>query len=801
MKVHHYSKALSWITRPRVTETATAETYTPELERMNFKPEKSKADQYKEYLKAEPFLEPESQIYARDQLGFDEGGSAQLVQPGQPGVRQGYGADDKLGKSINLAHPSRYKEPVYQLSVHFPPEMKKKQMNISRKATPENLKMMKKLRAQAYEEIDTFYGPNRMTTEEILKFRDKYPTLTSPEITEKLKGKVGPRGEKITATGIKKAALKAGKKGQYGKITSLGRNLEQLKEQAAKLPSGKKYLDEYNKATNKDEALKLFRTQVSRGLGNLAKDPEKVAIQRAAWAKTESGAKSIEKSLEKQSALRMERYGIFNPGRKPEQRLFHSLWRSSQQEGSRWKLIGKKPDRWTTELSQGAKFLDTKNNKIITLDGLKKYMDTTPDVGSYKSALRPFEAKEKLQKYLVNYKGKEYKLGNLLNERLFTGDDWKSFKTGTSEIVINHPERVKNNWWKGEVSYKDANKKLNDIETKFLTKMKRADNDQALQKVIKNQFTKDIKKLGPITSISPYGRFGTKPTSSALIQSMVKPLYKKTQDKTLSRALNTLVKSLEDAEIPCAAAKGGRCDTAADYRKGFNELVQRGAAGDKAAVSKLQKFTNIMKKAKGPLKWTGYGLLGEIGFMVPFAAADYTKGESWKRIIGNATDWGFGPMFGQSEDEEIISRLPEGSLGAEGQIAKAASERLGALTDPERTFPQGRIGMEPKRFQDAQARVIEEATSDINKSLAPFMVHAKPGEKEFSMDLAGLSIEDWAAAQKKIEEEKLERIRERRERGFIAEEDWMQQRRYAGGDLTRTVGDYDNYLPDIDDID
>ena len=88
MKVHHYSKALSWITRPRVTETATAETYTPELERMNFKPEKSKADQYKEYLKAEPFLEPESQIYARDQLGFDEGGQV-IGKPGglvEPGI-------------------------------------------------------------------------------------------------------------------------------------------------------------------------------------------------------------------------------------------------------------------------------------------------------------------------------------------------------------------------------------------------------------------------------------------------------------------------------------------------------------------------------------------------------------------------------------------------------------------------------------------------------------------------------------------------------------------------------------------
>ena len=38
MKVHHYNRALSWITRPRVTETATLETFTPELDRMNFSP-------------------------------------------------------------------------------------------------------------------------------------------------------------------------------------------------------------------------------------------------------------------------------------------------------------------------------------------------------------------------------------------------------------------------------------------------------------------------------------------------------------------------------------------------------------------------------------------------------------------------------------------------------------------------------------------------------------------------------------------------------------------------------------------
>ena len=519
--------------------------------------------------------------------------AGQLVQPG-PG-RSGYAGKDKLGRSINIAHPARYKEPVYQLSVHFPPGMKKKEVNIVRKKTPENLKMMKKLRDELYKEIDTFYGPNRITTAEVLKLRDKNPTLTASEIAEKLKGKVGPLGDKITEQSVKKATLDAGRKGQYGKTTATGRSLEQLKKEAAKLPSGEKYLAEYNKATNKDEALKTLRKRVNRALGNLAVDPDKRADMRAAWSKTKAGVKSIEKSIEKQSALRMERYGLFNPGQKPEQRLFHALWRSSQQEGSRWKLMGKKPDKWTTELSKGAKFLDTKNNKIITLDGLKKYMDTTPDVGSYKTALKPFKEKAAIQKYLVNYKGKEYKLGNLLNERLWTGEDWKQFKTGTSEIVINHPERVRNNWWKAEIAYKDANKKLNDIETKFLTKMKRADNDIELQQVIKNQFTKDIKKLGPITSISPHGAFGTKPTHSALVQSMVKPMYKKTGDKALSRTLNTLVKQLGCGNVRLASQGGGDVDC---YARGLEKIKSGNikTPGEKANFSKLAKIAGGAKK-------------------------------------------------------------------------------------------------------------------------------------------------------------------------------------------------------------
>ena len=65
------------------------------------KPSQPKADQYKEYLKAEPFLEPESQMFARDQLGFDEGGQV-IGKPGglvEPGVTH-YATLTEVGKPI-----------------------------------------------------------------------------------------------------------------------------------------------------------------------------------------------------------------------------------------------------------------------------------------------------------------------------------------------------------------------------------------------------------------------------------------------------------------------------------------------------------------------------------------------------------------------------------------------------------------------------------------------------------------------------------------------------------------------------
>jgi hypothetical protein len=205
MKVHHYSKALSWITRPRVTETATAETYTPELERMNFKPEKSKADQYKEYLKAEPFLEPESQIYARDQLGFDEGGSAQLVQPGQPGVRQGFaktkglrttyaGKPIKIKLSLQDAVPKeRWNQIIEANSNMNAKEIEEAYKNLSKSQKEDLINMSKK--TGIYYNRSGLINPTKSKTAE---YSGKVKTLKNFNIVNKTKIQNPATGKKFT---------------------------------------------------------------------------------------------------------------------------------------------------------------------------------------------------------------------------------------------------------------------------------------------------------------------------------------------------------------------------------------------------------------------------------------------------------------------------------------------------------------------------------------------------------------------------------------------------------------------------
>ena len=235
-----------------------------------------------------------------------------------------------------------------------------------------------------------------------------------------------------------------------------------------------------------------------------------------------------------------------------------------------------------------------------------------------------------------------------------------------------------------------------------------------------------------------------------------------------------LLKFFKDANIPCIKGEGGQCTSIADYQKGFNQIVDEAAAGKGSAkaINKLGKFTKGIRALGNVGKWTGYGLLAEAGFMVPFAVGDYAAGKKWSRIIGNATDYGFGPIFGQSEQEEFEAALPKGSAAIQrqnilkiGEEINRMDEKMG-LVESETQRPinpgYGRVGFEKKAPKQRQ-KVYEDKWDQYLLNMQPFMrpsPHTEQGQfyDQGLMDKAG---QEEAAAKEKIRQEDLIRKQQR----------------------------------------
>ena len=178
-----------------------------------------------------------------------------------------------------------------------------------------------------------------------------------------------------------------------------------------------------------------------------------------------------------------------------------------------------------------------------------------------------------------------------------------------------------------------------------------------------------------------------------------------------------------------------------------------------------------MRKFKGVGAVTGWGLLGEIGFALPFAAMDYADGKSTAQIMNNAS---FG-LFGMNEEEEAISYLPKDSLGGAIPSAMRAGERIDRLTQTpilegprneyidykERIFPKGRMGMDENKFQKAQANVIPDAKLALTDKVAPFL--EGPRNEFFNDERAAKAFGDFEIAKAKqtaMQEQKAKEIAE-----------------------------------------
>ena len=156
---------------------------------------------------------------------------------------------------------------------------------------------------------------------------------------------------------------------------------------------------------------------------------------------------------------------------------------------------------------------------------------------------------------------------------------------------------------------------------------------------------------------------GPNKTSPAEIQKIQDAYFfeanRKSSLKAASKISKTqqkgIIKKLNDAGFTCSLAEGVDCDDPASYKKSVKEQMAKAANGDTKAISKIRTMGKLMNGFRGAAKFTGWTLLGEIGFAAPFAALDYAKGANNQEIISNATMG----LFGKSEDEQLREKYSD----------------------------------------------------------------------------------------------------------------------------------------------
>jgi len=106
---------------------------------------------------------------------------------------------------------------------------------------------------------------------------------------------------------------------------------------------------------------------------------------------------------------------------------------------------------------------------------------------------------------------------------------------------------------------------------------------------------------------------------------------------------------LKNSGFKCKLANGLNCNDPRAYMDSIKENMNKVQKGDDAAISKINKLGKSMNKLSKAAKFTGWGILSEVGFAAPFAAINYAKGANRDEIISEAT---FG-LFGKSKDEQL----------------------------------------------------------------------------------------------------------------------------------------------------
>ena len=561
----------------------------------------------------------------------------QLVQPGQPGVRQGYAKKftgaNQAGTYVTANKPGRpletkplTKKEIIRLKKNLPEgitmhetssgvwnyrfkiQKGKEKIQMDLPVSKENLKILVDERATTEKRL----FPNRLSDEEfkILRESDKYINYTAEEFAniKELKNKTTKSGNPWTTSTVQKLQTKLD-------LTEdiVGSREYRTLDEARKIVAGQPGMKHWLKTASDSDILKQA-TQI---------------IHRA------------EKSARKSS---------FPFGNTKEEKLWNSFWRSAKQNG-RIEIVGEFADdnlprdksgklNWKLKDKNGVpawkrvKFKDTEVNATFKWGNLKNQVDEALGSGSFSRATSAYDQ----QAIMANKTFGGRRLGTIFQEGLLKKEletilgrkvkagsqelkDWyKARKPSFSFSEVHHTDGVAANPYKTESSYRYANRKANDLQRTYNAAVKYAERtgDTSKLKKAKNLFVEGMEDvsadLGGIRTKIGTKYVGEKATEESIIRAAAKGAgFNK---NTVNQIFKAYRANGIGGRCPVKKAEGGRIGFAEAgvvddncMRNAINEHKRKLADGNEAAIKKQLKI-NQTKSLKNILNVGSRGLRG-----------------------------------------------------------------------------------------------------------------------------------------------------------------------------------------------
>ena len=236
-----------------------------------------------------------------------------------------------------------------------------------------------------------------------------------------------------------------------------------------------------------------------------------------------------------------------------------------------------------------------------------------------------------------------------------------------------------------------------------------------------------------------------------------------------------IAKKLADSGFECRLANGINCNDPRAYAQSIKENMDKVQQGDNAAIAKVNKLGKGMNAFKGAAKFTGWGLLTELGFAAPLAAVDYAKGANKDEIISNAT---YG-LFGKSEEEQLKEKYAD-----YGQAQKF-QDTYDNLLRAEDLSTQGG-GYRTQAMNKLKAEDLEKKLIEQSKPFNTILPPSKGFKGDFDLDMF---FNAQALDQKRREEFVKEKEMRSKERDILQPSTGLEAIELAGGGIAKEAGD------------